>query len=284
MRWQDWQPSRANELRVKQALKRLTQSIKWIVNIKGKSFIDMLHDIAGLSESPDWVVLANHVARQMVQNIAVQNARSWREAAKAHGKRGAEIHKILRSDLNTLAFKQLTLENARKIKALPSDIALNLTKKVSKYTVAGGRAENIEAELKKLAPHLSESHIRMLARTETSKTQAAINQTRAESVNADFYIWRTCENERVRESHRIMDGVLCRFSKPPAPERILGQKSTLGAYNPGCAPNCRCFAEIMLDLSEIQFPVKLAFADKIQKVNKKQFLLMIGPDLAKLTR
>jgi SPP1 gp7 family putative phage head morphogenesis protein len=111
----------------------------------------------------------------------------------------------------------------------------------------GTRAEADEdtiAELQKqmgLSTEVATSRALLIARTETARANAAINQSRAMSVGSNQYRWHNSGDEAVRHSHRVykgrkLQGVIFSWDKPPT----LSDGMT---GHPGTFPNCRCFAE-----------------------------------------
>ena len=53
--------------------------------------------------------------------------------------------------------------------------------------------------------------------------------------NTEGYIWRSNHDERVRESHQMMDGKFVPQGQPPTLDGLTGDAGTL--------PNCRCWQE-----------------------------------------
>jgi SPP1 gp7 family putative phage head morphogenesis protein len=77
----------------------------------------------------------------------------------------------------------------------------------------------------------------MLARDQTLKLNAAINRDRMAAAGIDSYVWRTSRDERVRESHKDLEGKRFKFEDPPV-SNDAGDEN-----NPGEDYQCRCTAE-----------------------------------------
>jgi SPP1 gp7 family putative phage head morphogenesis protein len=92
-----------------------------------------------------------------------------------------------------------------------------------------------------MTEQVATNRAKLIARTETAKATATINQARAESAGSRQYIWRNSGDEAVRHSHKYykgkkLDGQVFDWDKPPT----LSDGMT---GHPGEFPNCRCFAE-----------------------------------------
>jgi SPP1 gp7 family putative phage head morphogenesis protein len=81
-----------------------------------------------------------------------------------------------------------------------------------------------------------------IARDQVSKLNANLNQLRQMDLGLERYTWRTCLDERVRDSHAEKEGKVFRFDDPPD-----------DTGNPGEDYGCRCWAEpLMEDLLDEQ--------------------------------
>jgi SPP1 gp7 family putative phage head morphogenesis protein len=207
----------------------------------------------------------------MVKSLAFQNAKTWRDAARESNK-SREIFYALRSEFqNNVAFQTMVRNNAHFISSVPNDIAKHLTEHVASEAIAGVRAESLLQSIRAIAPHLTKTRAQLIARTETAKSQAAIVEVRATQIGIDWYQWDTSNDQRVRESHKHMDGVYCQFSSPPSPEQLSGEPS-VGYYNPGNIWNCRCSAFPVVDWDLVQFPIKIVRNNRIVRMTKADFL------------
>jgi SPP1 gp7 family putative phage head morphogenesis protein len=216
---------------------------------------------------------AERVARNMATAVLKSNALGWRGAA-ASSTKSHLIYSLLRDELNGPVGREverLVHENASLIRTLPLDIAAKTNAYVASQQRRGVRSETIAKELKERLPELKAASIRLIARTETAKAETAVTQARAQSIGLNWYQWGTSEDQRVRTSHKKMDGVLCRFNEPPAPEALIGEKSSLGHYAPGGCPNCRCLALPLVSLEEVPWPHKVYVNGSITRMTRAQF-------------
>ena len=121
---------------------------------------------------------------------------------------------------------------------------------------------------------------RLIARTETSKATTALTQARAEELDLQWYLWRTSEDQRVRVSHRRMNNVIFNWKSPPAPEKLVGEKSTAGRYHAGNIWNCRCYPEPLLRFDQVPWPHKVFVGGAIRPMTLVAFRNLNKHDLA----
>jgi uncharacterized protein with gpF-like domain len=96
-----------------------------------------------------------------------------------------------------------------------------------------------------------------------------LTMERALSAGVPWYIWRTAADGRVRESHKIMEGVLVRWDDPPCPEQLL--TGIAGSKYHAGEGDCRCFPRALITLNTIQWPAKVYMHGKITNMKKAEF-------------
>ena len=238
------------------------------------STLDLIQELLQESAArPNYQRLADVLAERMVYSVNVQNARSWRAAA-AQSNQGRRIYDLLQRELSLglgLRVEMLVQENARLIRSLPIKLAQQATAIVSERQQEGLRASEIAKELRLRLPRLAESRIQLIARTEVGKAESAVTQSRAESLGLHWYTWRTSEDQRVRRSHRLMDGVLVSWNDPPSPEALAGEKS-YGRYQAGCIFNCRCLSLPLIDAQSVSWPRRAYMNGRIVRMTRAQFM------------
>ena len=219
--------------------------------------------------------LCRETARQVVTMLAVGQMQSWRAAASASSQ-GRRIFLALQKELKTtpigVRVNQIIDQNARLIQTVPQSLANEFSRIAGETQFAGMRPEELLEEFKKRAPHLTDVQARRIARTETGKAATALVQARAESMELPLYTWLTSRDERVRDSHRLMNGVICSWNDPPNPELLAGEERTYGNYHPRGIFNCRCDALPIVDTADITFPAKVHFHGSIRTVKNIQEL------------
>lgn len=269
MKKKEWKYRTSTEKSFAEALEKISIPVTKIAST-ATSPQDLANKVSKLSSTVEWRTYAWEQSIRMVQNVAKQNSLTWRQAATS--KQSRIINAMLRSEISSNArFLALVRKNARWITQMPQDIAKDITGQAATKYMNGMRGEELTKHIQAVAPGVSISKAQLVARTETAKTQAAVTQVRSEELGIKWYVWRSSEDQRVRSSHAHMDGVLCSYSAPPAPETLIGEKSQ-GYYGPGEIFNCRCYAEPLIDEDYIQFPRRVYYNGQIQRMTKKQFL------------
>lgn len=127
--------------------------------------------------------------------------------------------------------------------------AKNYVSKINTLTeqaiVNGLSMNKLKEEIQKATTGLSEKHCKLLARDQIGKLNGQINQAQMEELGLDLYVWSTAFDDRVRDSHSIMEGLLCRWDDANVCSYDNGktwQDRPSGAVllHPGQDIQCRC--------------------------------------------
>lgn len=276
MKFKAWEARRHIENSYKTALRKLG---RFLVGLIGDfdTADTISNKFSTISSSNPFRAWAEALAHTFVTHTLEENARTWRQAAAKSGQ-GSTILRALEHELEGPVgdrVRELIDQNAQYITSVPETVSHDLVRHIASKAYAGSRTAYKSNEFKRMVGDMSNAHAKLISRTETSKAMSALTQARAEYTGHDWYIWHTAEDIRVRESHRKMDKVLCRFSDPPAPEELVGEKSA-GHYGPGNIYNCRCFAEPIIVWDEIEWPHKVYSGGAISTMGKKQFQNTFG--------
>ena len=213
------------------------------------------------------------IASGMATAIAVENAKSWREAAR-QGSRGRAIYEGLRQELRSglgIEMAAIVRENAALISSIPAEVRESVNSEISRLQVEGWRASSIAQYLRGRIPELTRSRAALIARTETSKSATALTRVRSEELGIPAYEWATSEDSRVRPSHRHMDKVIVFWDNPPSPEQLIGVKSSLGKYHAGNCPACRCDSYPLLNPENLNWPKRVYWQGRIRTMTLGKF-------------
>ena len=276
MKFTAWEARKHIEAKYKTALRKLGRFLIGLIS-DDDSYEDIQKKLSDVQSSNPFNRWAQSLAHTFVTNTLEENARTWRQAAQMSGQ-GETIRRSLETELQGPVGRrvnELIEQNAQYIKSVPEDVRADLTKHVETQAYRGSRTAYKTEDFKKLVGEMSNNHAKLISRTETSKAMSALTQARAEYTGHDWYIWHTSEDVRVRDSHKKMDKVLCRFSDPPAPEELVGEKSN-GHYSPGNIFNCRCYAAPVILWRNVEWPHKVYANGQISSMGKKQFMDTFG--------
>lgn len=127
--------------------------------------------------------------------------------------------------------------------------AKNYISKINTLTeqaiVNGMSPGKLKEEIMKATESLSDKHCKLLARDQMGKLNGQITQAQMEEVGLDLYVWSTAYDDRVRDSHALMEGLLCRWDDASVCSYDNGktwEPRPAGAVDlhPGQDIQCRC--------------------------------------------
>lgn len=248
-------------------MKKLEKKLGGLTNLD-----EIIRIIKKFSNDPEFKRYANKEAKKLVTNLLVDGGKTWREAAKK-STQGRSIFEGLRRELQGPLNGAINFQiekNAEIIKSIPQSMSKEVTEHILKESMTGRRALNIAEDLQELFPKMTKNKAKLIARTETSKTESALNRARSQNLGINWYEWNTSEDRRVRSSHAHMDGVLVNWNNPPSPEALISEKN-VGYYHAGNIYNCRCYSSPLVSLDFIKFPHKVYYQGTIQTMTRKEF-------------
>lgn len=127
-----------------------------------------------------------------------------------------------------------------------SDDEISSVKQVVLRSVSEGQSltTTIKNIQKRFA--ISYRHAKLIARDQTAKLNGSLTRLRQENLGIDTYIWQTSGDDRVRSSHKVLDGMECSW-KDSSVYRIPGEtnwrkKSSINAFEGQIGQDfqCRC--------------------------------------------
>lgn len=127
--------------------------------------------------------------------------------------------------------------------------AKNYVSKINTLTeqaiVNGMSPAKLKAEIKKATEGLSDKHCKLLARDQMGKLNGQITESQMQELGLELYVWSTSGDDRVRDSHMAMEGLLCRYDDATVCSYDNGktwEPRPAGAVNlhPGQDIQCRC--------------------------------------------
>lgn len=280
-----WEPKRRIELAYRRALKSI--ALRIVAGIDSFSDIGQLQQyLTGLATSEAYYKLAEAAAMKMVTHLFDDQGHTWRQAAMLNGK-GRTFYEALQKELQGTTGRMLSEQvrrNAGIIRTLPLDISNDVTEYIAKETMRGRRASDIAREIALKFPEQTRARADTIARTEVSKTQTGLTESRCRQFGVNWYVWRACGgmsgDGRTRSSHRSMSGIIICWDEPPSPEdlfHLIGKngkryRNSLGHYHAGCCPNCRCYPEPVISLDFLTWPMRIYRNGSVSKISRTEFM------------
>lgn len=231
-------------------------------------------------KSPEVDAYLNNLMGRMVRRVRIDTAKSWREAANK-GSGGPLIYELMKHEMSGPVGQkvyEIISENAAYIKTVPQDWANFITKYAAREALKGKRPEEIEKELREKMPAHMTRNLKTIARTECAKANAAICEARADALGIKCYFWKSVRDERTRDSHRDMNGILIFYDDPPSPEELFPAKNVraYGHYHAGNTFNCRCYQSPVVDVRFLPDTFKYYRDGAIHQTTKAAFIKKFG--------
>lgn len=127
--------------------------------------------------------------------------------------------------------------NVTLISNLPEQIISKVEGKVANAVQKGMRHEELAKDLANTFG-MDEDRAARIARDQIGTAYGQINAARQQELGVNKFIWRTSNDERVRDEHVAREGETYDYDDPPDGEL------------PGEPINCRCYAEPVFDMLE----------------------------------
>lgn len=177
---------------------------------------------------------AKIVANSFVTNTNEVNKKRFYKAMESAT--GVNLQSIVQNeDLEDILIAS-TNENVNLIRSIPEEYFKKIEQAVYTGTTQGSKAGSLIQQIKHIGK-VTTSRAKLIARDQTSKINSALSQQRQQNLGIEEYIWRTAEDDRVRESHASKNGKVFRWDDPP--------KDT---GHPGADIQCRCIAQPIIKL------------------------------------
>lgn len=178
---------------------------------------------------------AEEMAGQMVNTEYEEQSSRFDNAMEAVTG-GISMERIVRKEQLVSTLEAKIAENVSLIQSIPDQYFKELEGMIFRNITAGNSANSIVQEIRDLTG-ATLNRAELIARDQTSKTSAAINQERQSRLGVTEYVWQTSRDQRVRPSHKEKQGKVFKWSDPP---RDTG--------HPANDINCRCTARAVVEL------------------------------------
>ena len=95
-------------------------------------------------------------------------------------------------------------------------------------------------------------------------------KARAREAGIHWYIWETCQDSRVRPSHKNLQGVIVNYNEAPNAELLIGTGPGTKRHA-GTAKGCRCYAAPLIMASDVHWPARVHYQGKIRVMTLSEF-------------
>lgn len=233
---------------VREEPKRINDApIDWLRSAAAKA-----NRISELLSNINYNAISNAIANRIVLRANSVNAKRFDDkASEAIGVdlKGALIggSKQVREQLDLAR-----MTNASLITNMAEEFKQRIGKTIMDNVHAGERSTNLITQIMK-DYHVTQSRAKLIARDQTSKINGDLTKVRAEAIGVKTYIWSGSLDERERDSHRVMEGKLCKYSDPTVYSDDDGKtwkkrKAIKGVeLHPSQDYNCRCVGRAVVN-------------------------------------
>ena len=189
-----------------------------------------------------WKALAMNIGQK---TFKWNNAQWQKTMKKVMGVNTIDYAPWVQSSLNSFAIDNVTLIKSIKSKSLTSiqTMASNALRMGTRHEVI---AKNIEDQFR-----TTKKQAKLIARDQVSKLNGQLAMMRQKDIGISEYIWRTSGDDRVRNSHAIMEGKKCRWDNDKVywNGKTWASRKAIGGVekHPGQDYQCRCWPEPVFD-------------------------------------
>jgi len=198
---------------------------------------------------------------QPSENLVVQQAESIGFEVNQFNK--VQFEKSTKSVLGVDIFEeepwletQLELfanQNSQLIKNMTENELQRVSGIVQRGLQEGSGLESVTDNIEK-SFGITRRHAKLIARDQTSKLNGSLTKLRDQELGIKNYVWQTSGDERVRASHKALDGKLCRWDDPTVyynenSKKWVKRTSAMTKVHVSQDVNCRCQA--LADFSDL---------------------------------
>ncbi|MED6004922.1 MULTISPECIES: phage minor head protein [Enterobacteriaceae] len=178
-----------------------------------KSLTAKMNRIFDKLDSLDLGAIASSIANRVVGTANRINAQRFdKQASKTVG---IDLQGALSSSGKAVQ-DQLEIDrqlNASLIKSVATEFKQDIADTIMANVQSGERSTNLITQIKERYG-VSQSRAKLIARDQTSKLNGSLTKARSQALGSKTYIWSGVGDERERDTHRAMNGKLCRWDDP----------------------------------------------------------------------
>ena len=138
------------------------------------------------------------------------------------------------------------IENTRLIKSINANLLDSVASDIYQAVKNGESLTSLARDLQKTY-NITASRAKLIAADQVAKLNGLLTKERKLSLGLINYVWATTKDERVRKSHKVLDGLVCSFEddtkfKKSIEDKRWFKRNSIGgdSHHPGLAIRCRC--------------------------------------------
>jgi SPP1 gp7 family putative phage head morphogenesis protein len=219
--------------------------------IPGDSFRDMIYNLE------EWLAVympdISDVDEDSAGNVILASIAKTAEEAKKFGdkefqksiEKGIHVNPPVASVWWNDMLKSWAEDNYTLITSNAKKYITQINVLTEQAIVNGLSPKTLKEQIKKATESLSDKHCKLLARDQMGKLNGQISQAQSQELGLELYVWSTSMDDRVRESHQLMEGLLCRYDDATVCSYDNGKTwvdrpSGAVQLHPGQDIQCRC--------------------------------------------
>lgn len=205
------------------------------------SLIEVLASIAGERIEERAKLLATRFVTKVHYQNKTQFTRNFKNAFDVD--LSSIIEKEILGDTLALAIQQ----NVELITSIKNDFINDIGSNVFTNYKKGFRHSELINEIRARG-NVSYSRAKLIARDQTAKINADFEEERNKKLGFDIYKWKGTGDERERDSHMVLNNMLCKYSDPTVYSDDEGKtwkkRKSIGGFIGKCGEDyqCRCLA------------------------------------------
>lgn len=221
--------------------------------IRTDSFTDLMlriNEIFASIESKLVKKVSGYGLRKKLENLANLNrkltVKEWKKAIRST--LGIDIREdYYLGDFYKEQLQDWSKQNVELISTIPNDTLAKMREIVYNGYTSGKTTTRMLKEIQR-AYKVGLKHAKLIARDQTAKLNGQIQRHQQNDAGITEYIWCTSGDERVRDSHKALDGKKFSWDKPPL-------NSDGRACHPGEDYQCRCIGRPVFNSSNLNLPI-----------------------------
>jgi SPP1 gp7 family putative phage head morphogenesis protein len=169
-------------------------------------------------------------AERLAERHVARGRNFTAEQVQQHFRKVIGVDVIAESPAMEQVVSAAVAENVSLITSIPEKYFADVESSVMQSFRTGANTDDL-VDLLQERYEVSESRASLIAVDQTNKLNGQLQQVSQESLGVTRYIWRTSQDDRVRDSHQLLDGQSFSWDDPPE------------VGHPGQDYRCRCQPE-----------------------------------------